>query len=76
MMGAKTQEQMFQCRLALERDYQHTAVVRDQTRRASQSAALSNFGNAILAQQAMQQANRPRITTCNRLGTGIICNSN
>lgn len=75
MMGAKTDKDMFQCRLALEQSDQQTAAYRDESRRARQSAALLSFGNGILAQQAIQQANRPSTTTCNRYGNRVVCNT-
>lgn len=75
MMGAKTEAQMFQCRLELEKTYQQTAVQRDEMRRYNQSAALQNFGSTILTQQAAQQASRPTTTTCNQYGNRVVCNS-
>lgn len=75
MMGAKTKDQMFQCRLALEQAHQQSAPLRDEMARQRRASAMQNFGNTILMNQAAQQAYRPSTTTCNQYGNRVVCNS-
>lgn len=79
MMGAKTQDQMLQCQIQLEQSDMQRIDQYQANRQAQRSAAFSNFGNAILADQArqqhIQQMNRPKTTTCNQYGRQVVCNT-
>jgi hypothetical protein len=62
-MGARTQDQLFQCRMMLQQNAANAEIQRRQ--------AATQLGAMISAQNQPRQMTT---TTCNRVGQSVVCN--